>query len=131
MRISGQRILGWHKTVKYRINMRNNPTPAEAVLWECLKDKKLHGLLFRRQHGVGPYIADFYHAPTKTIIELDGEIHNDPEVKINDKEREEYLKGCGYNIIRFQNNHVFNDLDDVLKKILRAVLPSEARTAIN
>ena len=122
MRIDGQRILGWSNTVKYRIDMRNNPTAAEAVLWEQLKNKKLNGLRFRRQHGVGPFIADFYHAPSKTIIELDGEIHTDPKVRIDDKEREEYLKGCGYNIIRFHNYHVFNDLNDVLKIILRTVL---------
>jgi len=103
--------------------MRNNPTPAEAVLWECLRNKKLKGLRFRRQHGVGPYIADFYHAPTKTIIELDGEIHNDPEVKTNDIAKEEYLKEYGYNIIRFRNYDVLNDLDGVIKIILHAVMP--------
>ena len=123
MRLESQRILGWSDTVKYRIRMRNNPTATEAVLWGQLKNKKLNGLRFRRQHGVGPFIADFYYAPTKTIIELDGEIHNDPEVRIYDKEREEYLKGCDYNIIRFQNSHVLNNLNDVLKKILRTVLP--------
>ena len=103
--------------------MRNSPTAAESVLWEKLKNKKLHGLRFRRQHGVGPFIADFYHSPTKTIIELDGEIHNDSEIKINDKEREEYLKGCGYNIIRFRNDDVFNDIENVLNTILIATLP--------
>ena len=123
MRLESQRILGWPDTVKYRIRMRNKPTVAEAVLWKQLKNKKLNGLRFRRQHGVGPYITDFYHAPTKTIIELDGEIHANPEVRKNDKEREEYLRGCSYSIIRFQNYRIFNDLNNVLKAILRAVLP--------
>lgn len=123
MRINSERILGWFDTVRYRIKMRENPTSAESVLWGKLKGKKLNRLRFRRQHGIGPFIADFYHSQTKTIIELDGGIHSKSEIKINDKEREEYLKECGYNIIRFSNNEVFNNLNNLLKKIITHIIP--------
>ena len=55
-----------------RDNLRKNMTEAELVLWEVLKDKKLSGRKFRRQHSIGYYIADFYCTSEKLIIELDG-----------------------------------------------------------
>ena len=55
-----------------RNHLRKNMTEAELVLWEVIKDKKLNGRKFRRQHSIGYYIADFYCSTEKLIIELDG-----------------------------------------------------------
>lgn len=70
--------------------LRYNPTQAELILWGHLSGKQL-GAKFRRQHPLGIYIADFYCHQHKLIIELDGSIHNLPEVALNDKIRQQNL----------------------------------------
>ena len=79
--------------------------------------KKLDGIIIRRQHGIGPYVVDFYHALSRTVIEIDGAIHDDAEVLEADKWREGYLKECGYSIMRFKNSEVFSDINLVLQRI--------------
>ncbi len=64
--------------------LRKNMTQAEKVLWGYLKGG-INGLKFRRQHPIGVYVADFYCHHLKLIIELDGKIHDRPEVKILDE----------------------------------------------
>jgi very-short-patch-repair endonuclease len=59
----------------YRKGLRNNMTEAEIVLWKYLKGSQLDGKKFRRQHSFGNYILDFYCAPLKLAIELDGASH--------------------------------------------------------
>ena len=61
--------------------LRNNPTPAEEVLWNCLKGSKLEGRKFRGQHGIGPYIVDFYCPAERLVIEVDGSSHDAPNVR--------------------------------------------------
>jgi very-short-patch-repair endonuclease len=62
-----------------RIYLRENLTEVELVLWEILKNKKLYGRKFRRQHSIGHYIVDFYCPSERLIIELDGQHHFIPE----------------------------------------------------
>src|SRR5690606_41508171 len=73
----------------------------------------------------------FYHALSRTVIELDGLIHLNPEVRENDRWREGFLKDHGYTVIRFSNEEVFNDIGDVLSRILSAVtsVKSEEHTS--
>ena len=104
-----------------RKELRNNPTNAEDKLWRHLRNKQLFGLVFRRQHGIGPYVADFYHSRSRTVIEVDGEIHLSTEVRKADQHREEFLTEHGYKIVRFSNHEVLNDTGGVLKKILACV----------
>lgn len=105
-----------------RYELRTNMTRAEEVLWQELKKRKLGSLRFRRQHGIGPYVVDFYHAESMTIIEIDGPIHDRGDVMENDIWREGYFKQRGYKILRFKNEQVFNDLRSVLKFIQEATL---------
>ncbi|WP_053972474.1 endonuclease domain-containing protein [Mangrovimonas sp. ST2L15] len=100
-----------------RQDLRNHLTPAEAFLWTHLKSKKLKGRKFNRQHSIGNYIVDFYCASEKLIIELDGEVHNNPIAEEYDKHRTEYLNQLGYQVLRFENKMVFDYLDSVLKEI--------------
>lgn len=100
-----------------RQDLRNHLTPAEAFLWTHLKSKKLKGRKFNRQHSIGNYIVDFYCASEKLIIELDGEVHNNPITEEYDKHRTEYLNQMGYQVLRFENKMVFDYLDSVLKEI--------------
>jgi len=95
---------------------RSNPTVAENVLWELLRDKKL-GYKFRRQHIIGNYIADFVCIKYKLIVEVDGAIHQLPENKIIDEERTKELKQLGFEVIRFTNNEVLFKSEKVLTSI--------------
>ena len=81
-----------------RKDLRNNLTPAEATLWKYLKGSTLKDRKFRRQHSIGNYIVDFYCPEEKLIIELDGEVHNDPMQAVYDAERSEWLISMGNNL---------------------------------
>jgi len=100
-----------------RVNLRKNLTEAELVLWEVLKDKKLSGRKFRRQHSIGHYIADFYCSSEKLIIELDGQHHYTPEGIEKDIERDTHLALMDKKVLRFENKEVLNNLTEVLKQI--------------
>src|SRR5690606_32076531 len=93
-------------------------TEAEAMLWNVLSGKNLGGYKFRRQHIIGPFIADFICLKKNLIIEVDGSIHQLPENKATDEERTAWLKKEGYRVIRFQNNEVLYQIGSVQEKIL-------------
>ena len=92
-------------------------TDAELVLWEVIKDKKLCGRKFRRQHSFGNYIADFYCTSENLIIELDGQHHFTKEGLEKDKERDQQLALLDKKVLRFENKQVLNNLTAVLKQI--------------
>jgi very-short-patch-repair endonuclease len=100
-----------------RTYLRKNLTPAEAFLWTQLKSRQLENKRFTKQHSIGNYIVDFYCASEKLIIELDGEVHNNPEAQEYDRKRTIYLESQGYKVIRFENIMVFELLPSVLKDI--------------
>lgn len=107
-----------------RRQLRNNATPAERKLWYYLKNRQLHGLLFRRQHGIGSYIVDFYCPQIRLAVEVDGSIHEDIYVKLNDELRLKFLKeSCYIRVVRFSNNEVLNDIDRVLERLGVLSLP--------
>ncbi len=107
--------------------LKHNQTVAEKILREYLRGKKFFWLKFHRQKPLFAYrehswidrffIADFYHHPTKLIIEVDGSIHNRKENKAYDELREYLLKESGYRIIRFTNDMVESDIAEVLECI--------------
>ncbi len=101
-----------------RKGLRNNLTPAEAMLWNELKGGKLAGRKFRRQHSIANYIVDFYCPVEKLIVELDGEVHNDAMQSAHDFERDERLRSLGNRIVRFENKIVFKDMEGVLMVIV-------------
>ncbi|WP_299214874.1 vitamin B12 dependent-methionine synthase activation domain-containing protein [uncultured Aquimarina sp.] len=101
--------------------MRNQPTEAEAMLWNALSGKNLNGYKFRRQHIIGSYIADFICLKENLIIEVDGSIHQLPENKSSDEERTQWLEKEGYKVIRFTNEKVINEIDFVLDEILETI----------
>ncbi len=104
---------------KYAQKMRNQPTEAEALLWNVLSGKNLAGYKFRRQHIIGSYIADFICLKRNLIIEVDGSIHQLPENKSTDKERTAWLEEQGFRVVRFQNKEVLHQFDYVQEKILK------------
>ncbi len=95
---------------------RKNATLAETVLWEYLRDGEL-GEKFLRQHVIGDYIVDFVSRHGGLVIELDGGYHSEPRQQEDDKIREEYLEQMGYHVIRFTNEEVLYDIENVLNQI--------------
>lgn len=100
--------------------LRNNMTPAEIILWGHLKGSQL-GAKFRRQHPLGIYIADFYCHQHKIVIELDGSIHDVPEIAINDIERQLNIENDGIKVLRFKNEEIFSQLEKVLETIKQTI----------
>ena len=99
------------------VNNRKNPTDAEELLWQCIRDRQL-GLKFRRQHAIGDYIADFICLEISLIIEVDGEYHDSKEQQEKDSIRTEYLNEQGFYVLRFTNKEVINQTEWVLKSII-------------
>lgn len=98
-------------------HMRKNPTFAEALLWKNLKKFRTSGFIFRRQHPIDFYIADFYCHKVKMVIEVDGDIHfNDLNIKYDDSRSGE-LERFGIKVIRFKNNQVINNISQVITNI--------------
>ena len=89
----------------------------EAYLWKHLQNKQLEGRKFRRQHSINYYIVDFYCAPEKLIIELDGEVHNNAVAQEKDYIRDRRLEELGFTVLLFENKRVFDHLDAVLEEI--------------
>jgi very-short-patch-repair endonuclease len=100
-----------------RDQLRKNLTEGELVLWEVLKDKKLCGRKFRRQHSIGYYIADFYCPSENLIIELDGQHHYTPEGIAKDIDRDSHLEMMNIKVLRFENKEILNNLTKVLQNI--------------
>jgi len=98
-----------------RKELRKNQTEAEKILWNKIKNKQLDAYKFFRQYSVGPYILDFYCPLIRLAIELDGGYHK--KEKIYDEERERFLSGNFIKTIRFKNEEVVNNMENVLKVI--------------
>ena len=100
--------------------LRQKQTVTEMLLWRELRNRRLNKVKFRRQTPIGPFIVDFYSAEAKLIIEIDGDAHDETSAKIRDKQRENYLQGNGYIVIRFTNDKVNRDIGKVLRKIVES-----------
>jgi 5-methyltetrahydrofolate--homocysteine methyltransferase len=102
-------------------NHRNNPTPAEDVLWNILRGKKFDGNKFRRQHIIGKYIADFACLDRMLVVEVDGLFHQLPENTESDEVRTQWLNEQGFKVIRVINDDVINKTDQTIQVILSAL----------
>jgi very-short-patch-repair endonuclease len=104
--------------IHLRKKLRNNGTSAEAVMWNILKRSQVGGLKFRRQHSIGPYVADFYCPELKLALELDGHYHTTPAGMEHDYRRDQYFLQQGITTIRFENRWVFEYPRDIADAIL-------------
>lgn len=99
--------------------MRSAQTPAEERLWYFLRAHRFLGLKFKRQKPVGPYIVDFICMERDLAIELDGSQHGDQVAY--DRERDSWLAGQGFTVLRFWNHDVMNQTGSVLERIRQFV----------
>src|SRR5262245_58599715 len=103
--------------------LRNNQTPAETLLWQLLRSRKLLDFKFRRQHQLGDYIADFYCNEARLTIECDGSVHDSNKSWHHDQKRNQWMEQQGVRVLRFTNDQVLTDTERVLEEI-SSFLPS-------
>jgi very-short-patch-repair endonuclease len=103
------------------IELRNNMTPAENLLWKVLKNKEIFKVRFKRQHPVSIFVVDFYCHKYKLAIEVDGDIHLRQEVMERDDGRTHDIEKLGIKILRFTNQDVIEKTDWVKDSILNEI----------
>jgi very-short-patch-repair endonuclease len=95
--------------------LRSRQTMAEKKLWEYLKENKLLGFRFKRQHPITNYIADFYCHQARLVVEIDGEYHKN-QIEY-DNNRTAVMNDFGLRVIRFKNEEVLTNIDTVRERI--------------
>ena len=95
-------------------------TEAESAMWECLRGNQL-GFQFRRQHPIYGYIPDFVCLKKRLVVEIDGGYHYIGDQPLSDEERTKYLNQYGFEVIRFTNEEVLSNIDNVLTEIKRVM----------
>jgi len=114
--------LPFHADASWKIfenarSLKKVMTPAENLLWQNLRNRKISNHKFRRQHPIARYIVDFYCHEAKLVIEVDGGIHYTPENILYDQFRTEELESLGLKVIRFRNGEVLENMSPILMEI--------------
>jgi predicted helicase/very-short-patch-repair endonuclease len=109
---------------QYAREMRSSATDAESLMWYLLRNRRLAGAKFRRQHPMGRYILDFYCAEQSLCIELDGGQHADQQAR--DTVRDEHLRTSGVRVLRFWNNQVLAETESVMEAIYLVVTEKDS-----
>jgi very-short-patch-repair endonuclease len=115
----------WQVSTKQRTRarrLRRDMTDAERIIWNAIRAHRMHGMSFRRQIPIGPFIVDFVCHAALLIVEIDGGQHSEPENMKRDARRETFLKSKGYRILRFNNYEVMTNREGVLETIAAAVM---------
>ncbi|PWK29190.1 very-short-patch-repair endonuclease [Arcicella aurantiaca] len=108
----------WKYLKQFARDNRKNPTESEEILWEKLRNKQLGDFRVRRQHSINSFIVDFVFLKQNLIIELDGGIHEVDDNPKYDEYRTQELNAEGFRVLRFKNEEVLENVDEVLKTIL-------------
>jgi len=116
------------RLIEFAKSMRREMTEPEKRLWYQLRASRFQGIKFRRQHVIGPYIADFQSRQAMLIIEVDGDTH--AFQADYDRVRQHYFENLGYNVIRFINSDVMNNLEGVMVSIGEAVMAFQTRSPL-
>ena len=105
-----------NKIVVRARELRRSMTLPEGLLWRELR-KRPEGLKFRRQHPIGPYIADFYCPAHRLVVEIDGQSHGMGQRPQKDERRDQWMREEGLSVIRFVASDVMSDLDSIVTAI--------------
>ena len=109
-------------------DLRNNSTKSEIILWLKLKNKQFYGYDFHRQKPLDNFIADFYCYELMLVIEIDGYSHEFLEVYENDREKDKRFEELGLSVLRFSDDQVLNDMENVLRELEEYVINFEKHT---
>jgi very-short-patch-repair endonuclease len=101
--------------------LRREPSKAETLLWNVLRNRQIDGVKFVRQEPVGPYFADFLCRVKKLVIEIDGATHGTDAELSYDAARASWLEANGYRVIRFGNTNVYEAMDWVVGEIAKTL----------
>jgi len=107
-----------------RQKLRHDATPAEKLLWKSLKNSGA-GAKFRRQHGVGPYVLDFYCPEHKLAVEIEGSVHNDVLQSAYDADRQAWLESQGIRVLTFDNRELL-ELSEYVVGVIRTAVRNHA-----
>jgi very-short-patch-repair endonuclease len=111
------------KTNQERVReLRREETPAEWTLWRRLRDRQVLGQKFRRQCPISRYIADFCCKDLRLVVEVDGEVHGTQEQIAHDLNRDAYIRSLDYEVLRFSNEQILRNIEEVLAEITQALL---------
>ena len=112
------KIYNQYSQKQIRKDLRNKMTAPEIVLWSKLKNKQFNNCKFRRQHGIGKFIVDFYCPELKLVIEIDGANHFfDKDSEKYDNDRQKFIESQGVKVLRFTNNDILDNLNEVMEII--------------
>ena len=109
----------------YARQNRKQQTEAEEILWGKLRNGRLQGFKFRRQHPIYDFIADFYCASCSLVVEIDGAYHEVTDQAAYDRERTYMLNEINVKVIRFTNREVLEKIDFVIKEISKQLTHSK------
>ena len=99
--------------------LRREATPAEKRFWKVLR--KIEGCHFRKQKSVGPYVFDFAELGRRLLIELDGGIHDLPDVQERDSIKDAWARSQGFHILRIPNTYVFGTGEPAMAMVMAAL----------
>ncbi len=102
--------------------LRNGMTRSEQMLWARLRGRQVQGIQFYQQKPLGVYILDFYAPKARLVVEVDGPQHLELEHGENDARRDAYLTGAGLKVLRFSNTQIFQELNEVVTLISKALI---------
>ena len=109
---------GTNKT-ETRRRLRYRSTEPEQIFWYRIRNRQINNLKFRRQHSIGPFVVDFYCAEKLLVIEIDGDSHATKRGILSDLNRTAFIESKGYQIIRYNNSDIINNIDGVLEDLMR------------
>ena len=112
--------------LKFKRALRQNLTPAEKILWQELRGRKLQGTKWKRQESIDQFIADFLCKEYRLIVEVDGGIHETQ--RDYDRFRTGVIRDYGYQVLRFTNKEVLEKLPNVLSRITETMATLTSKT---
>jgi len=105
-------------------SLRRRMTGAETILWSRLRRGQMDGWKFRRQHPIGPYVADFACVEGGLVVEVDGATHATDREIAHDQRRTAFIEAKGFTVFRAGNTDIYDNLEGVLDGVLAALPPS-------
>ena len=102
-------------------SLRQKQTDAEILLWAKLREIRLSGIKFWRQHSIGEYVVDFICIQSNLIVEVDGSQHSEEKNQVYDSKRTVWLEQQGFRVLRFWDNDVLNNIEGVAGQIFEVI----------